>query len=179
MSIENRNLKPGTKLVARYKGKNHAAEVVKDADGLRYRLDDGREFKSPSSAGKRGDGRQGLQRLEVLEHRRGCVTEETAQGQRREDGPKLPPAGRWPILVRRLRQCLHGSRASRARRLPAGPRAHDVRRSLAAKQQPNRRARQAPSAICLLVPATTPSVKLRCRRRPRRSNYHHSSPNRH
>ena len=51
MSIENRNLKAGTKLVARYKGKEHSAEVVKTADGVRYRLENGREFKSPSSAG--------------------------------------------------------------------------------------------------------------------------------
>jgi hypothetical protein len=51
MSIENRNLKPGTKLVARYKGKDYSAEVVKTEDGVRYRLADGREFKSPSSAG--------------------------------------------------------------------------------------------------------------------------------
>lgn len=51
MSIENRNLKAGTKLVARYKGKEHTAEVVKTEDGLRYRLSDGQEFKSPSSAG--------------------------------------------------------------------------------------------------------------------------------
>jgi hypothetical protein len=42
MSIKDRDLKPGTKLVARYKGQEHTAEVVKT---------DGREFKSPSSAG--------------------------------------------------------------------------------------------------------------------------------
>jgi hypothetical protein len=51
MSIEDRNLKPGTKLVARYKGKEYTAEVVQTEEGLRYRLEDGREFKSPSSAG--------------------------------------------------------------------------------------------------------------------------------
>ncbi len=51
MSIEDRNLAPGTKLVARYKGKEYAAEVVKTEEGVRYRLEDGREFKSPSSAG--------------------------------------------------------------------------------------------------------------------------------
>ncbi len=51
MSIENRNLKAGTKLVARYKGKEHTAQVVKTKEGLRYRLEDDREFKSPSSAG--------------------------------------------------------------------------------------------------------------------------------
>ncbi len=51
MSIENRNLEPGTRLAARYKGQEHAAEVVEAEDGIRYRLEDGREFKSPSSAG--------------------------------------------------------------------------------------------------------------------------------
>src|SRR3972149_3456379 len=51
MSIEDRNLKAGTKLTARYKGQEHTAEVVKTEEGLRYRLEDGREFKSPSSAG--------------------------------------------------------------------------------------------------------------------------------
>ena len=51
MPIEDRNLSAGTKLVARYKGETYRAEVVTTADGLRYRLEDGREFKSPSSAG--------------------------------------------------------------------------------------------------------------------------------
>ena len=51
MSIEDRNLKDGTKLVARYKGEEQTAEVVETEEGIRYRLEDGREFKSPSSAG--------------------------------------------------------------------------------------------------------------------------------
>jgi Restriction Enzyme Adenine Methylase Associated/Protein of unknown function (DUF2924) len=51
VSIENRDLKPGTKLTARYKGQEHTAEVVKTGDGIRYRLADGKEYKSPSSAG--------------------------------------------------------------------------------------------------------------------------------
>jgi len=51
MAIEDRNLAVGTKLVARYKGQDHTAEVVKTEEGLRYRLADGTEFKSPSSAG--------------------------------------------------------------------------------------------------------------------------------
>jgi len=51
MAIEDRNLAVGTKLVAKYKGQEHTAEVVKTEEGLRYRLKDGREFKSPSSAG--------------------------------------------------------------------------------------------------------------------------------
>jgi hypothetical protein len=51
MAIEDRNLAAGTKLVARYKGKEYTAEVVETEEGLRYRLEDGKEFKSPSSAG--------------------------------------------------------------------------------------------------------------------------------
>ena len=52
MPLDNRNLETGTVLHARYKGKERTCEVVQTADGLRYRLDDGREFTSPSSAGK-------------------------------------------------------------------------------------------------------------------------------
>lgn len=52
MAITNRNLKPGTRLIARYKGKEHTTEVIKTKDGLRYRLADGQEFKSPSGAGE-------------------------------------------------------------------------------------------------------------------------------
>jgi len=56
MPLENRNLEPGTVLVARYKGKDRTCEVVQTEDGLRYRLDDGTEHKSPSSAGKAAMG---------------------------------------------------------------------------------------------------------------------------
>ena len=51
MPIEDRNLSAGTKLVGRYKGQPYRAEVMETGDGPRYRLEDGREFKSPSSAG--------------------------------------------------------------------------------------------------------------------------------
>ncbi len=52
MTIENRNLEAGTKLVGRYKKQDHFAEVVKGEDeSIVYRLSDGREFKSPSAAG--------------------------------------------------------------------------------------------------------------------------------
>jgi len=52
MSIKDRNLKPGTKLVARYHKQSFSCEVVEGEGGkLRYRLSDGREFKSPSAAG--------------------------------------------------------------------------------------------------------------------------------
>ena len=52
MPIENRNLEPGTKLVATYKKENYRAEVVAGEEGkVLYRLENGREFKSPSAAG--------------------------------------------------------------------------------------------------------------------------------
>lgn len=51
MSIEDRNLKTGTKLVATYKKQEFTCTVKGTKDGLRFVLDDGREFKSPSSAG--------------------------------------------------------------------------------------------------------------------------------
>src|SRR5271157_2624499 len=52
MPIENRNLTKGTKLTGRYHKQTYSCEVVENAEGkLRYRLEDGREFKSPSAAG--------------------------------------------------------------------------------------------------------------------------------
>jgi len=52
MAIENRDLEPGTKLIAKYKKEVHRAEVIAGEEGkVKYRLADGREFKSPSSAG--------------------------------------------------------------------------------------------------------------------------------
>jgi hypothetical protein len=48
-----RNLKPGSHLVARYHKQSYSCEVVEGEGGkLRYRLADGRDFKSPSAAGK-------------------------------------------------------------------------------------------------------------------------------
>ena len=52
MPIENRNLQPGTRLVGRYHKQPYVCEVLEgDGGKLRYRLEDGREFKSPSAAG--------------------------------------------------------------------------------------------------------------------------------
>ena len=52
MPIENRNLKPGAKLIGRYHKQSYSCEVVENAEEkLRYKLEDGREFKSPSAAG--------------------------------------------------------------------------------------------------------------------------------
>ena len=56
MPIENRDLTAGTRLVARYKKQDRTCEVVETDDGLRYRLDDGTEHRSPSSAGKAAMG---------------------------------------------------------------------------------------------------------------------------
>ena len=43
---------PGMELIARYKGETYRVGVVEGEDGaLRYRLPDGREFKTPSAAG--------------------------------------------------------------------------------------------------------------------------------
>jgi len=50
--IKDRNLTPGTKLTGRYHKEEHTCEVTSGEVGkLKYRLQDGREFKSPSAAG--------------------------------------------------------------------------------------------------------------------------------
>src|SRR4051794_28653700 len=49
--ISDRNLSVGTTLWAKHKGQTYTAEVVEGEGGIRYRLADGREFKSPSAAG--------------------------------------------------------------------------------------------------------------------------------
>ena len=51
MAITDRNLSVGTRLYAKYKGKTHTAELVEKVGVKLYRLEDGREFKSPSAAG--------------------------------------------------------------------------------------------------------------------------------
>ena len=52
MSIEDRSLKPGTILVARYKKQDHRCTVVEGEDGkLIYRVHGGKDHTSPSSAG--------------------------------------------------------------------------------------------------------------------------------
>jgi hypothetical protein len=51
MSIEDRNLKPETVLVARYKKRDHRCDVVKGKDGKVVFRVGGKEFTSPSAAG--------------------------------------------------------------------------------------------------------------------------------
>ena len=52
MAIEDRNLTVGTRLVANYRRQAHACMVEKaeEGGGIRFVLEDGRKFKSPSSA---------------------------------------------------------------------------------------------------------------------------------
>jgi len=52
MPIKDRNLNTGTQLVARYHKQSYSCEVIGGEGGkLRYRIADGREFKSLSGAG--------------------------------------------------------------------------------------------------------------------------------
>ena len=51
MAIEDRNLEPGTRLVANYKKRPYVCSVEKEGDSLVYVLEDGTRHKSPSSAG--------------------------------------------------------------------------------------------------------------------------------
>ena len=52
MAIEDRNLTEGTRLVAKYKKEVYTCVIAKGDKGrLVYRLEDGRDFKSPSAAG--------------------------------------------------------------------------------------------------------------------------------
>ncbi len=51
MAITDRNLSAGTQLYAKYKGQTYTAEVVEKEGAKLYRLEDGREFMSPSAAG--------------------------------------------------------------------------------------------------------------------------------
>ena len=52
MSIENRNLVPGTRLVGRYQKRSYGCTVqqAEDGDGIVFVLEDGRSFTSTSAA---------------------------------------------------------------------------------------------------------------------------------
>ena len=53
MAIESRTLPVGTTLVARYKGRVYRLTVIEIGGGQRrFRLADGRDFRSPSGAGR-------------------------------------------------------------------------------------------------------------------------------
>ena len=128
MNIENRELTAGTKLVARYKKQEHTCEVVEVDGAIRYRLADGREFKSPSSAGSAvmgGTACNGWRFWSVAGgggHRDGGPEEEDqARGQ---SGQRADPAdGGRPLLLQCLHGSLRGSRRPGARRVSPGPQA--------------------------------------------------------
>jgi hypothetical protein len=58
MPIHDRNLKAGTTLTGKYHKQPYKSEVVEIEGKLRFRLEDGREFKSPSAAGMAITGHQ-------------------------------------------------------------------------------------------------------------------------
>ena len=52
MSIKDRNLTVGTKLIGKYHKQQYTCQVIAgESNKLKYKLEDGREFKSPSAAG--------------------------------------------------------------------------------------------------------------------------------
>jgi len=101
MPIENRNLEPGTRLAARYKGATHTCEVVQTEEGIRYRLEDGREFKSPSSAASSvmgGMAANGWRSWSLAEE----VTEKTRTAKKERKSGKNGLVERWRCL-----HCMH------------------------------------------------------------------------
>jgi hypothetical protein len=101
MPIENRNLAVGTRLVARYKKEEHWATVVEgEKGGLRYRLDDGQEFKSLSSAGSAvmgGVACNGWRFWSVAGSEEAKPKERGQRGKKANPGANLTPLedGRW------------------------------------------------------------------------------------
>ena len=101
-------LATGTEFVAKYKGTEHRCEVVTGEDGKRrFRLADGREFKSPSSAGSAvmgGTACNGWRFWSVAGASPHCKAGEADRGEGRA------------AQVRRLRQELRGREAAGAPR---------------------------------------------------------------
>jgi len=101
MPIENRDLQVGTRLVARYKKEEHSATVVEgEKGGLRYRLDDGREFKSLSAAGSAvmgGVACNGWRFWSVAGSEEAKPKQQERRGKKANPGANLTPLedGRW------------------------------------------------------------------------------------
>ena len=101
MPIENRNLEAGTRLAARYKGTTYTCEVVQTEEGLRYRLEDGKEFKSPSSAASAvmgGMAANGWRFWSLAEE----LTEKVAAPKKERESKQNGEVQRWKCL-----HCLH------------------------------------------------------------------------
>ncbi len=97
MPIENRNLEAGTRLAARYKGTTYICEVVPTEEGLRFRLEDGREFKSPSSAASavmNGMAANGWRFWSLAEE----LAEKAAAPQKERESKKNGRVQRWKCL---------------------------------------------------------------------------------
>jgi hypothetical protein len=101
MPIENRELTAGTRLVARYKKEEYTATVVEGEEGgLRYRLEDGREFKSPSAAGSAvmgGVACNGWRFWSVAGSEEAKPKQRGRRGEKANAGANLTPLedGRW------------------------------------------------------------------------------------
>jgi hypothetical protein len=106
MPLENRNLEPGTVLTARYKKQDRTCEVVQTDDGLRYRLDDGTEHKSPSSAGKAAMGGVACNgwrfwSLQGTEPARTPKVEKPPKAQRKEAPAKAAPKAKGKNVAKK------------------------------------------------------------------------------
>lgn len=84
MTIENRNLEAGTRLVAIYKKQPFVCTVESSADGkTEFVLNDGRRFKSPSSAGSAVMGGQACNGWRFW----------SLEGEAKQSGAKVPATG--------------------------------------------------------------------------------------
>jgi len=101
MPIEDRNLQLGTRLVARYRKQEYSATVVEGEEGgLRYRLEDGREFKSLSAAGSAvmdGVACNGWRFWSVAGSEEAKPKQRGQRGKKANPGANLTPLedGRW------------------------------------------------------------------------------------
>jgi len=101
MPIENRDLQVGTRLVARYKKQEHSATVIEaEGGGLRYRLEDGREFKSLSAAGSAlmdGKACNGWRFWSLADSEEAKPKQRGRSGKKANPGANLTPLedGRW------------------------------------------------------------------------------------
>ena len=96
MPIENRNLEPGTKLIATYKKETYHALVVASTEGkVLYQLSpyDGREFKSPSALGTAVTGKScngwAFWSVDTGEAEQSPSTEAEAQDSTSQEAPEV------------------------------------------------------------------------------------------
>ena len=94
MAVEKMEFRAGTVLVARYKKQAYRLTVVATEQGVRFRLEDGREFKSLSAAGSHLMGGKAVNgwrfwTLEGEDYPAGAGTPGTSQKQPRKVGASL------------------------------------------------------------------------------------------